>query len=82
MKDKELQLAKDQAREDQVKQREEEEEIKRIRAESNFKATPIKKYRCGLGSVAQKKLTIPVSPKLVTNDRATFKDESAGGAKQ
>jgi len=78
LKEKEQKLAVEKAQDEQARLKQEEEEIKKIRAESNFKATPIKKYRSGLGSVTRKNLTIPVSPKLETNARAEFKDESAG----
>ena len=54
----------------------EEEEIKRIRANSNFKATPIKKYKMVMGQVEEKKLTVPREPRLQTHERAAFKDES------
>ena len=51
--------------------------MRKIRAASNFKATPIKKYSTKLGPVPEKKLTVPLSPRLQTHERATFKEESA-----
>ena len=76
MKEKELKKAEEKVIQEQERIRQEEEEIKRIRAQSNFKATPIKKYKNTLGEVALKKLTVPVSPDLVTRERAAFRDES------
>ena len=35
------------------------------------------KYSAKLGQVAEKKLTVPLSPKLQTHERAAFKEESA-----
>ena len=77
MKEKEQKQASEKAQLELERIKQEEEEIKRIRAESNFKATPIMKYRSTLGEVAQKKLTVPVSPELQTRERANFKDESS-----
>lgn len=51
MKAKDQKKAEEKALEEQERIRQEEEEIKKIRAESNFKATPIKKYRNNLGEV-------------------------------
>ena len=51
--------------------------MRQIRAANNFKATPIMKYSAKLGQVAEKKLTVPLSPKLQTHERAAFKEESA-----
>ena len=51
MKVKDQKKAEDKVLEEQERIRQEEEEIKKIRAESNFKATPIKKYRNNLGEV-------------------------------
>ena len=42
---------------------------------SNFKATPIKKYKLTLGEVPLKKLTEATSPKLQTTERAAVKEE-------
>ena len=56
------------------KRREEEEEIKKIRAQQNFKATPVRKYKNTLGVVEEKKLTVPVGPSLQTLERAKVKD--------
>lgn len=75
MKDKERLQAEEQANLEQKLIRQEEEEIKKIRAESNFKATPIKKYKLTLGEVPLKKLTEATSPKLQTTERAAVKDE-------
>ena len=77
MKEKERLQAEEKARLEQERAREEEEEVRKIRAQSNFKATPIKKYKMSLGVVPERKLTVPVSPKLQTLERAAFKDESA-----
>ena len=83
MKAKDQKKAEEKALEEQERIRQEEEEIKKIRAESNFKATPIKKYRNNLGEVQQKKLTVPKSPVFITKERALFKDElSAASSKQ
>jgi hypothetical protein len=53
----------------------EEEEVKKIRAASNFKATPIMKYRNNLGAVEERKLTVPVAPTFKTAERAALKQE-------
>ena len=57
----------------QEKQLQEEEEIRKLRQEINFKATPIRRYRFKVGQTEEKKLTVPISPKLTTQDRADFK---------
>lgn len=75
MKDKEQKLAEEKTRQELERIRQEEEEIKRFRAQSNFKATPIKKYKNNLGEVVLKKLTVPVSPELQTRERAALKDD-------
>ena len=53
---------------------EEEEEIKQIRANSNFKATPVKHYANRLPGVEEKHLTVPKSPEFETTKRALFKE--------
>ena len=40
-----------------LKQKEEEDEVRRIREQSVFKATPIKHYTITMGKVSPKKLT-------------------------
>ena len=76
MKDKEQKQAEEKMRQELERVRQEEEEVKRIRAMSNFRATPIMKYKNNLGEVAFKKLTVPVEPKLETRVRAAFNAES------
>ena len=81
MKVKDQKKAEEKVLEEQERVRQEEEEIKKIRAQSNFKATPIKKYRINLGEVQQKKLTVPKSPVFITKERALFKDELSASSK-
>ena len=64
MKEKEVKQAEEKVQQELERVRQEEEEVKRIRASSNFRATPIMKYKNKLGDVAFKKLTVPVSPTL------------------
>ena len=59
MREKERIQAAEKAALEQERLLQEEEEIKRIRANCNFKATPIKKYRMVMGTVEEKKLTVP-----------------------
>ena len=82
MKVKDQKKAEEKVLEEQERIRQEEEEIKKIRAQSNFKATPIKKYKNNLGEVQMKKLTVPKSPVLETKERALFKDELSASSKQ
>ena len=81
MREKERLQDEEKARQEQERIRYEEAEIKRIRAQSNFKATPIRKYSNKLGNVSEKKLTVPKSPRLQTQERAVFKDESASAGR-
>ena len=62
IREKEQAQAEEKARQEEERQRLEEEEIRKISAASNFKATPIKKYRNTLGTVTDKSLTVPVGP--------------------
>ena len=82
MKVKDQKKAEEKVLEEQERIRQEEEEIKKIRAQSNFKATPIKKYKNNLGEVQMKRLTVPKSPVLETKERALFKDELSASSKQ
>jgi len=43
-KEKEMRLAEEKAAEEEIRRQEEEAEIRRIRLESTFRATPIHKY--------------------------------------
>ena len=52
----------------------EEEEVRRIREQQKFKATPVKHYKLNLGYVSPRKLTQPVEPNLQTNKRAELRE--------
>lgn len=58
-REKERVKEEEMERQEQERLLREEEEVRKIRAACNFKATPIKKYKLSLGSVPQKKLTVP-----------------------
>ena len=51
------------------------EEIKKIREDSIFKATPIRKFKPISSVVTEKVLTVPVAPKLSTASRASLRDD-------
>ena len=80
MKEKERKKAEEKALLEAERLRQEDEEINKVRAQQHFKANPIKKYKNTLGEVARKKLTVLVSPELVTQERAAFKDQSYANA--
>ena len=75
MREKERLKAEEEARLEQERQLAEEAEVRKIRAESNFKATPIKHYSSKLGVVPEKKLTVPREPKLQTHGRAALRTD-------
>ena len=75
-KEKELQVQKELF--EQEKRLQEEEETRKFRQQAHFKATPIKKYKFTVGQVEERKLTVPISPKLTTQDRADFKKGTLG----
>ena len=75
MRDKEKLKDEERARQEQARLLAEEEEVRKIREQSNFKATPIKHYKNNLGAVPEKKLTVPVEPKLQTYQRAAMKSD-------
>jgi len=64
MREKERLKAEEEAKMEEQRRLEEEEEVRKIRAASTFKATPIMKYKNTLGAVPERKLTVPVPPKL------------------
>lgn len=75
MKEKQLiqeQEADEQAR---IQAEMEEEEVRQLREQTVFKATPIKHYEMKMGKVSPKKLTVPVGPSFKTDERARLKDE-------
>ena len=72
-KEKELEAQKLNEEMQLEKQRKEEEEVLKFRQQCHFKATPIKRYRSTLASIEEKKLTVPIAPKLTTKERADFK---------
>ena len=47
-----------------------------MRAQMNFKATPVRKYTSKLGQVEEKSLTMPVGPNLRTKGRADIKNSN------
>ena len=75
MREKEKLKAEEQARLELERQEAEAEEVRKIRAASNFKATPIKHYRLVVGSVPERKLTVPQEPKLQTCERAAMRND-------
>jgi hypothetical protein len=74
-KEKQLMLEAIEAQAARARATEEEEEVRRIREQSVFKATPIKHYTINLGKVSPKKLTQPCGPTLQTAQRAHLRDE-------
>ena len=72
-KEKELEAQKLNEEKELERQKKEEEEVKKFRQQCHFKATPIKRYKSTLGTVEEKKLTVPIAPKLTTKERADFK---------
>lgn len=73
-KEKARQLDEELQQQEQERIRREVEEVKKIRANSNFKATPIKKFSNKLPEVARKDLTVPQSPVFQTLERAALRD--------
>ena len=68
-RDKELAQKEEQEKLEQEQLKKKEEEIKKIRAQQNFKATPVKFYSKQLPVIEEKSLTVPVGPKLTTKER-------------
>ena len=75
MREKERSLAEEKETLELERQYAEEEEVRKIRASSNFKATPIKHYKVALGAVPERKLTVPVEPKFETGKRAALRQD-------
>ena len=75
MREKERIKAEEAAKAEQERILAEEAEVRRIRQECNFKATPIKHYSMKLGQVPDKKLTVPREPKLQTIERAAMRQD-------
>jgi len=72
-----LQLIKEQK--EALKIKEEEEELRKIREMSVFRASAIRKYKSiDTSHIPDKQLTIPQPPRLATMDRASLKEESGG----
>ena len=74
-----MRLAEEKAAEEETRRQEEEAEIRRIRLESTFIATPIRKYQLKLGEVEPTQLTKPLSPRLTTKERAETKELAENG---
>ena len=75
MREKERIKAEEAAKAEQERILAEDAEVRRIRQECNFKATPIKHYSMKLGHVPDKKLTVPREPKLQTIERAAMRQD-------
>ena len=75
MREKERIKAEEAAKAEQERILAEEAEVRRIRQECNFKATPIKHYSMKLGHVPDKKLTVPREPRLQTIERAAMRQD-------